>query len=426
MKTKITILLVAAFTIISTATMAQFTIDGEYRPRTEYRHGLKSLADENQDHALFTSQRTRLNLGYKNDKIITGLSIQDIRVWGNQSQLNSTDGLLSLHQAWAEVLFTENISLKAGRTELVYDDHRILGSVGWAQQARSHDLALLKYKGNINVHLGFAYNQDKEQLTTNYYTIPKNYKAMQFLWLNKKIDKLSVSVLALNNGLQNDTTGGKSQTIYYSQTIGEHLVYKLDKLTLSESFYYQMGLDAGKNDLSAFNLGIDAKYSASKKLSFNLGYEMLSGTSQTDITNKTNNSFTPLYGTNHKFNGFMDYFYVGNHGNTVGLQDIYLKAKYKMEKLSLEAHVHSFMAAADVLDLEKLNETGNFEAMSANLGTEIDLVIGYNVSDNANIKLGYSHMLGTETMEAIKGGDMDEMSNWAWVMLTVKPKFLSK
>ena len=36
---------------------------------------------------------------------------------------------------------------------------------------------------------------------------------------------------------------------------------------------------------------------------------------------KENNSFTPFYGTNHKFNGHMDYFYVGNHIGNVGLRE---------------------------------------------------------------------------------------------------------
>ena len=43
-----------------------------------------------------------------------------------------------------------------------------------------------------------------------------------------------------------------------------------------------------------------------------------------------NKAFTPFYGTNHKFNGFMDYFHVGNHANSVGLIDIYTKVKTKL------------------------------------------------------------------------------------------------
>jgi hypothetical protein len=41
------------------------------------------------------------------------------------------------------------------------------------------------------------------------------------------------------------------------------------------------------------------------------GFELLSGT---DLQEPDKNSaFTPWFGTNHRFNGHMDYFYVGNH-----------------------------------------------------------------------------------------------------------------
>jgi hypothetical protein len=63
------------------------------------------------------------------------------------------------------------------------------------------------------------------------------------------------------------------------------------------------------------------------------GYEYLSGNSY----NKTDKvyAFEPFYGTNHKFNGFMDYFYVGNHINSVGLHDAWLKYGYKQKGNSM-------------------------------------------------------------------------------------------
>ena len=63
--------------------------------------------------------------------------------------------------------------------------------------------------------------------------------------------------------------------------------------------------------------------------------------------------YAPKYGTNHKFYGFMDYFYVGNgHGGTdaasAGLIDIYLKTAFKTgEKSSLAAHLHHFLSAEE-------------------------------------------------------------------------------
>ncbi|HBC04625.1 MAG TPA: hypothetical protein DC015_10640, partial [Aequorivita sp.] len=70
---------------------SQFTIDAELRPRFEYRHGYKTLFPDNADPATFVSQRTRLNFGYKTEKLHFYLSPQDVRVWGDVPQLNVAD-----------------------------------------------------------------------------------------------------------------------------------------------------------------------------------------------------------------------------------------------------------------------------------------------------------------------------------------------
>ncbi|MBW8049145.1 MAG: hypothetical protein FVQ77_02165 [Cytophagales bacterium] len=415
------------------ATYGQFTLTGEIRPRTEYRHGYKALADSAQDAAFFTDQRTRLNLNYKDENFKVGITIQDVRTWGSQKQLNVADGLISIHQAWAEVLFSDKFSLKAGRQELVYDDHRIFGDVGWVQQARSHDLALFKYNGFIKAHLGLAYNQDESASAGNFYTVA-NYKVMQFLWLHKSFDSLNTKVgfLFLNNGLQGtkitqidslnyDTTN----QVNFSQTIGPRISYKKDKLAANGAFYYQMGKGgkgAGQN-ISAYDLQLDVSYKIIDKLTLTAGFELLSGTSQTDTSNKVNNSFTPFYGTNHKFNGYMDYFYVGNHIGSVGLQDIFFKAKYKTNKYFLGADLHFFSAAADILDSKELANSGKYTAMKVGLGTEIDLTAGYIIAKSVVLKAGYSQMFGTNSLVALKGGKTNVISNWGWVMLVVNPHF---
>ena len=210
----------------------QFSLKGQYISRAEMRHGYKSLVASSQDPAFFVSQRTRLMFGYNHEKYRFGLSIQDVRTWGSQSQLNVTDNLLSVHEAWGEIIFKENLSIKIGRQELIYDDHRILGSVDWTMQGRSHDLALLKYTGTgLKAHVGAAYNQDQEQLNTNVYTVPRNYKTMQFLWMNKKLsENISASLLFLNNGLQASTVDLFGNIVYktrFSQTTGGRVVYIL-------------------------------------------------------------------------------------------------------------------------------------------------------------------------------------------------------
>ena len=395
--------------------LAQFSLSGEFRPRTEFSHGYKALANTDQDASIFTAQRTRLNFDYKNEFIKVKLTLQDVRVWGGQKQLVSNeDFATSVHEAWAEVFFTKNISLKAGRQELVYDDHRIFGNVGWANQARSHDVALLKIKSDCDLHFGFGYNENTNR-TNNFYDGPDAYKAMQFIHWNRKFDKLSASVLFLNNGKafadEVDSLGNVlTQSVQYSQTIGTRIAYKMGSIGVAGFFYYQMGKDGTDIDLSAYDASLDVSYGLNENLSFNAGFELLSGTAFDNDDGK-NKSFSPFYGTNHKFNGFMDYFYVGQAGG-FGLQDIYAKGKLKKGKMFFAAHLHLFSTATDIsADLDR------------NLGTEIDFFCGYNLSKQANIKFGYSQMLGTESLQNIRGGNMDETSNWAWLMLTVKPTF---
>jgi hypothetical protein len=77
-------------------------------------------------------------------------------------------------------------------------------------------------------------------------------------------------------------------------------------------------------------------------------------------------AFTPFYGTNHKFNGFMDYFYVGNHINSVGLNDVYLKYNWSKKKFVINADLHYFASAGKIAE-----DTEN------NLGTELDLTFSY-------------------------------------------------
>ncbi|TAL57372.1 MAG: hypothetical protein EPN85_14260 [Bacteroidetes bacterium] len=425
MKTKLKYFTISGGMLFSISLSAQMTLTGELRSRTEYRHGYRTLIDSAQNAALFTSQRTRLNFGYGAEKFKTGVVLQDVRVWGSQSQQNVTDGLTSIHEAWGEYWFNKNFGFKSGRQEIGYDDERILGFVGWAQQGRSHDAVVLKYQDStFTAHLGAAYNQNAESNIATSYTVASSYKELYYLWLNKKVKSFSASVLALANGMQSPVVVNSTR---FSGTVGTHLEYKKDALFAGGRFYYQTGVDGSKKDIQANMIGVDASYTLNKKFTIGLGTELLSGQSQTDTTKTYKDvvhNFNPLYGTGHKFNGFIDYFYAGSGHANVGLTDAYLKLKYKAEKWWVGLDVHQFISGADILDVKGLTTNGKYTAMNNSLGTEIDLTYVYNFNANFSTTIGYSHMLATESMEAIKGGKYDETQNWAYLMLTFKPNFL--
>lgn len=158
-------------------TKAQFTLQGQLRTRTEVRNGLGNLVPNDSKSAAFTSQRTRLNFGYKWDRVLFGAAVQDVRVWGQDaSSISNADGAkLMLHEGWAEVTLANKadttvkfkavdlLTVKIGRQELIYDDVRLIGNLDWLQQGRRHDMVLLKavHKG-WQVDAGYAFGQNSD------------------------------------------------------------------------------------------------------------------------------------------------------------------------------------------------------------------------------------------------------------------------
>lgn len=415
--TKLKVIFPFLFLFIFESSFAQLTIDASLRPRFEYRHGFKSLFPDDTDPASFVSQRTRINFGYKTEKLQFYLSPQDVRVWGDVPQLNAADkNGFSLHQAWAEISLISDLSLKIGRQEIVYDDQRFLGNVDWAQQGRSHDAAIIKYEPEfVKLHFGAAYNQDQESLTGNVLTV-NTYKSLQYIWLHKDFNKISGSFLFLNNGLQyRDEVDEKNNETRYSQTAGMHLKAGVEKFKFSSNLYYQFGKDISNNTLSAYLVSLDILYSVTEKLNIGLGGELQSGNDYGAPSDGKNKAFDPLYGTNHKFNGFMDYFYVGNHLNNVGLTDLYGNVKYAFNKKSnVNIIFHQFFAS------EKLNNE-----VSKNLGFEFDFITSLKLSEFVGLQAGYSQFFASNATEVLKNSFDGNTNNWGWAMLTIDPVLFS-
>ena len=380
------------------------------RPRLEYRNGYKTLSPAEKDPAFFISQRSRFKLDYSSEKVSLFLALQDIRTWGSTSQLNLTDDFFSVHEVWGELHFTSQAHLKVGRQELVYDDQRIFGNVNWAQQGRSHDLALFRYeKGAFRGHAGFAYNQDQERLSSTFYETSNNYKTMQFLWLHVEPGKVKGSILFLNNGIQ-----AADSSVNYSQTLGAYVNFDIWKLKSGISAYYQMGKDLQERNLSAGYLAADLSLPMDAGIVPAVGIEFLTGTDQDE--GSENHSFLPLFGTNHKFNGHMDYFYVGNHANNVGLLNPYARMAYKKGNWTVNGTLHYFSSAARILDPEDpASHMPNY------LGTELDLSVSWNIAAHVTLSGGYSQMFASESMQVLKGGDHTTANNWAWLMLSFTP-----
>ena len=127
----------------------------QYRPRFVVHTG-KNFMDGDTYHAFH--QRARLGLEVKAwDWVQAKIELQDVRVWGEETNTLgdfSADGF-DLHQAYITMTCPVGFFFRIGRQEINFDNQRLIGAVGWSNQARSFDAIHLGYnKGDFESKLG--------------------------------------------------------------------------------------------------------------------------------------------------------------------------------------------------------------------------------------------------------------------------------
>lgn len=414
---KRSILLVAAFFIYFSSIAQTFEADLQIRPRLEYRNGYKSLLPEDADPASQISQRTRLILGYGDEALKVKFSGQSVGVWGDSPTMRLEDNnAFSIFEAYGEYQTSPGFFFRVGRQVLSYDNQRILGEVNWAQQGQSHDAALVSWKPAVNhrLDLAAAYNAEAETLIDAPYRV-NSYQNLQMAWYHMDVNNVGFSFLVMNAGYEFDTAL-QDREINYIQTFGVFHNFKSGKLFGDVGAYGQSG-SRNDREVKAWYAGLNLNYKLTDTWRTGVGAEYLSGTDMNETSGELK-SFTPLFGTNHGFNGHMDYFYVGNHQHWVGLLDLYGKFSFVAPKFEFSFMPHVFSSAATIT-----NSAGNEQ--DDYLGTEIDLAAGYNFRKDLSINFGYSQMFGSESLEILRGGDSERTQNWAWVMVSFSPKLFS-
>lgn len=404
----------------------ELKINIQLRPRAEFRNGLFTPVLEGQKPAFFVAQRSRVGIAYsKNNKLKIGLSAQVVNTWGNDAQVQFTANDISLYEAWAQLYFSAQWNVKLGRQVLSYDDERILGALDWNNAGRKHDAALLGFEKNkLKADLGLAFNQNSEKVTGTFFnnSLSQPYKSMEFLWLKYKFsDALAMSILSMNLDFQNQS----DSLISTLQTFGGNVFYKPKKWNITGTYYYQMGKKPEKSlpaaKTNAWMAAAKIDYNISKKFTAGLGTDYLSGNDMNSASRNVT-AFNPLYGTHHKFYGFMDYFYVSSPHNNVGLWDSYLNLNFKSsERFDWKIALHHFESAAEIIKYD------GGKAKAA-LGNEADLTFNYKIMTDVKLSGGYSQMSTNTSMKYVKNisatENMKQLQNWVWLSLNFNPNIL--
>lgn len=383
-------------------TGVKVAFSGQVRPRFEaqdFRDGLS--ADT------FTSMRTRMGVtGQPAEGVKVFVQVQDVRLWGEETN-PSTDyraDNFDLHQGYFELLKMggKPFSLRAGRQELAFAEERLIGQSNWAPQGRAFDGVRATYAdkgGNLDLFL-MKLREDSSPGRP-----PNGYFGGAYARVTRAKDQV-VDLYALYDRVAG--AGGVDRL-----TAGFYWSGKRGRADYRVEFTHQAG-DLAGSDLNANLLGATAGVSFGRQVTGRvaLWYDYLSGDSQ----GRASKVFSTLFGTNHKFYGFADYFTnIPVDTRNYGLQDVALKLSVKPEqRLTLGMDVHGFWTAAR---LPKVGIPEAFIPTNDRFGQEVDLTVTVVYRKAVTLTAGYSHFFVDDAMTLLRG--LREDGNFAYVMTNV-------
>lgn len=401
----------------TTAAVNKLDVDAQFLTRGELRMGGLPANEEEDDFAAFLMERTRLAIGYSRPYLEAKISAQHSGVWGQSGK-----GSLNLYETYVHLTAPIGLFTKIGRQELSYDNERILGKDDWAMAAASHDVAKLGYEGyGHKVHLILGFNQNSQNISggTYYANGAQPYKSLQTLWYHYDVPRTNfgASLLFMNIGTQDENY----RKTRFQQLAGAYLLWTPRSWLAEVSYYRQFGRNDNNLPIKAWMVSANLQYRLNQQLRFNAGYDFLSGDEIYHvrrqgqmglIRHKEMKGFTTLYGSHHQFYGAMDFFYMSAFldGFSPGLQNVYAGVDCSpVKKLKINATYH-YLATA--VDLQGLKRT---------LGHEFEVSASYQFWRDARLSAGYTQMLGSETMKALKQTSEKGQLRWAWLSLSVTP-----
>ena len=394
------------------------------RPRAEFRYNRQFdlPAEERRyprrDRGDTLSQRTRVGLSLDTDLLDAAFVLQAATIWGNAGGDALTDHSLGIHEAhftWAPV---SEWWLQAGRFELAYGDHRVLGSVGWSQVGRAWDGLRSGLVLNESIGLDFiavTYQDgfseggvefEDSALEDDSYLLGLYFHAAS---LNDWLKALDVYALAdlrfdqLSEGPQRQALG----------TTGARVAVGFDPAQLVVEGAYQFGSRCIETvpvdprsppslqctdetvDVSAgfVDTEFSAKFGSSTTVQPFLGFGYATG--DDPDTDKVE-AYNHLYPTAHKFLGLMDL--IGPRSNVMEIRG---GARLRVDKFAISESIHQFSVV---------------QPQNANAGVEFDTVLSYKALDMLTLAAGHALFVpgdGASTQDTSPAG----LANWWFVQL---------
>jgi hypothetical protein len=327
--------------------------------------------------------------------------VQDARAWGTEGNTltDASADQLDVHQVHVD-LGTDAAAVRLGRQEVALGDERLVGTVGWSNTGRVFDGArVLGTTGGVE---------------------------WQAFWMNvaERDSLLPVGLVPQGNqGIDDDgwLIGGFAATTIGGASV--ELTALVDRNAETEESYTANVRAHGRTGPVLYDAGgayqfgpNRTAYFASARFGIALGRatvavqgDLLSG--DDDPAAGDAKAFHTLYGTNHKFYGYMDYFLAPQAQlDQAGLGDVILRGSLALpRRVRVRADVHRFWTARERLG-------------SRALGNELDLIGDWGFHDLGSLQVGVGIFapteLATQLMPAFAEGD--DLTYWGYAQLTLR------
>jgi len=429
------------------------TLGGNSRPanQTLAGHAAPSTDDD------YVMNQTRLWADADvNEHLRVFIQLQDSRVFGSEGNTvgltsgYNADTTFDVHQGYFDVkkLFDLPLTVRVGRQEIVWGDHRVIGNFVWSNVGRVFDGGRFLWDTD-SIHAeviaakvdenGFFGNSGKVAGTVDGNSDETMYAAqlafkklipsalLELMYIQKN-DQDSTSNSAIANGYAvssaaaADPTGlGSGNVIIHD--FGVRIDGKLpnfDAVDYTIESHAQVG-EYGDQDQQAWAFAGRTGYTF-KDVAWKprLGFEYDFASGDDDQTDNDHETFDNLYPTNH---------WQGNYGfiDLLSWQNVHdFRGNLKVaptSKMTAQVDYHYYLLAEEedgwylaAGGLATARPAGGFTSNDNNLAQEVDLTVSYDLYKNVKILAGYS-WFGAEDWIEKNVGDID--TSWGYLQTTV-------
>lgn len=261
-------------------------------------------------------------------------------------------------------------ALTAGRQEIMLDDQRFIGNVGWRQNEQTYDAIRLETSPAEDLTINYAYlrrvnrifGEEVPRAALNHFESDSHLFNLRY----EGLDCGNLTAFAYLLDLQ-EAPALSSQT-YGLRFNGSSPIGGSTSVLYDLQWAVQQDYEGNPADYTAHFYRIESGLDFDKAFQLGLGYEVLG---EDDGV-----AFQSPLGTNHKFNGFADAFL---NTPASGLQDIYAWVGGKFSAgFATRLSYHHFLT----------NDHGK------KLGDEIDLTISRKLGENTSALLKAAHLQG--------------------------------